>query len=380
MLLLIEGGEVFTPEPAGRTSVLVGGGRVLKVGEVDRRALDRLGVECEAIDAAGGVVTPGLIDPHEHLLGGSGEGGFSAQTPEIRLAELLVGGITTVVGCLGVDTMMKTMQGLLGRAKALREEGLTALVWSGGYDVPPATLTGSVRSDVMFVAEVIGAGEVAVSDERSMDPSPRELAKLVSDAFIGGHLSAKAGVTHFHVGPGRRRLALLRELIDDFDVKPEWLYPTHVGRSEELMDEAIDLARRGAAVDVDVTERDLPKWLRHYLDGSGPPERLTASTDAGGSPPRSLLDQVRACVRDHDFAPEQVLPVVTANAARVLKLPAKGRVAEGADADLLVLERGSLELVEVVAGGRRMVRDGRVAVTERALADSERDVQVAEVP
>src|SRR3954447_18916748 len=232
MLLLIEGGEVFAPEPRGRASVLVGGGKVLAVGKVDRKAVEKLDPDYYVIDAPGRIVTPGFIDPHEHLLGGSGEGGFSAQTPEIRAGEIVLGGITTVVGTLGVDTTMKNMPGLVGRAKALREQGLTAFCWTGGYDVPPSPLTKSVRDDVLFVAEVIGAGEVAVSDERSMDPSPHELAKLASEAFIGGHLARKAGLTHFHVGPGRKRLALLRRLVDDFDVKPEWLYPTHVGRSE----------------------------------------------------------------------------------------------------------------------------------------------------
>src|SRR3954467_9876730 len=103
MLLLIQGGELYSPEPYGPASVLVAGGKVLKVGDVDRRALDRLGVDYDVIDAAGGPVTPGLLDPHEHLLGGSGEKGFATQTPEIQPREIVAGGITTVVGCLGVD-------------------------------------------------------------------------------------------------------------------------------------------------------------------------------------------------------------------------------------------------------------------------------------
>src|SRR5579883_150419 len=246
MLVLVENGELYAPEPRGRAAVLLAGTTVLKVGGVDRRTLDGLGVEYQVIDAAGGPVVPGLIDPHEHLLGGSGEGGFGAQTPPIRAAEIVRGGITTVVGCLGVDTTTKTMPGLIGRVKALRDLGLSAFAWSGGYDVPPATVTGSVRDDTQLIAEVIGAGEIAVSDERAPEPSPRDLARLVTDAFVGGHLSGKAGVTHFHVGPGRRRLAPLRAVLDEFDVRPDWLYPTHVGRSEPLMDEAIDLARRGA--------------------------------------------------------------------------------------------------------------------------------------
>src|SRR4051812_15168292 len=109
MLTLIEHGTVYAPEPRGPASVLLGGGQILAVGAIDRHALDRLGAECETIDATGCLVAPGLIDPHEHLLGGSGEKGFASQTPEIFLTELVTAGITTVVGTLGVDTTMKTL-------------------------------------------------------------------------------------------------------------------------------------------------------------------------------------------------------------------------------------------------------------------------------
>jgi beta-aspartyl-dipeptidase (metallo-type) len=371
-MLLVHNGELYDPEPHGRGSVLIAGGEILKLGDVDRRGLDALGVGYEVIDAAGRVVVPGLIDPHEHLLGGSGEGGFSAQTPEIRAGEILLGGITTVVGTLGVDTTMKNMPGLVGRAKALREVGLTAFAWAGGYDVPPRALTGSVRNDILFIEEVIGAGEVAIADERSLDPSAHELARLASEAFIGGHLAKKAGLTHFHVGPGEKRLSLLRQLVDEFDVKAEWLYPTHVERTEKLMREAIALAKRGAAVDVDVVEKDLPKWLRFYRDHDGPPDRLTVSTDASISSPGDLLGQVRACVAA-GFALADVLPHVTRNTASILKLGRKGRLAAGADADLVVLEAGTLDVVEVVAGGRRLVRGGAVAVPDPGLSDNARD-------
>jgi beta-aspartyl-dipeptidase (metallo-type) len=53
------------------------------------------------IDATDCIVTPGFIDPHQHLLGGSGEKGFASQTPEIYPSEIVSAGITTVVGLLG---------------------------------------------------------------------------------------------------------------------------------------------------------------------------------------------------------------------------------------------------------------------------------------
>src|SRR4051812_33617682 len=65
------------------------------------------------IPGRGLIAVPGFIDPHQHLIGGSGESGFASQTPEIFLQELVLAGITTVVGCLGVDTWTRTMAALL---------------------------------------------------------------------------------------------------------------------------------------------------------------------------------------------------------------------------------------------------------------------------
>jgi beta-aspartyl-dipeptidase (metallo-type) len=377
VLTLIENGEIYAPEPLGEGSILLAGDKILKVGEVDRRAVESLKVEFETIDAAGCLITPGLIDPHEHLLGGSGEKGFSTQTPELFPGEIVEAGITTVVGCLGVDTTMKTFAGLLAKVKALKEEGLNAFMWTGGYDIPPATITGTPRNDIMFIEEVIGMGETAVSDFRSTDHVPHELARFVIDAHNGGMLSKKAGVTHFHVGDGEGRLKPLRNLLEEFPVKPEWIYPTHISRSEELMLEAIELAGQGSFVDIDTADGGLPKWLGFYLENGGRPDKLTVSSDASISSPRALFEQIRSCVLEHKFALEQVLPLVTLNTARALKLDSKtGVLQKGKSADVLVLDKATLELREVVAGGRRLLKDGKIAFKESFLGDSDRHIKL----
>jgi beta-aspartyl-dipeptidase (metallo-type) len=362
MLTLIQNGQVYSPDPVGRASVLLVDGKIGRIGNIDHSAVEASGLAVEVIDAEGCLVVPGLIDPHEHLLGGSGENGFSTQSPEITLSEIVSAGITTVVGCLGVDTTMKTLPGLLAKVKGLCEQGITARMWTGGYNVPPTTLTGTVRNDILFIAEVIGCGEVAIADERSTEPEPRELARVVNDAYVGGMLSGKAGITHFHVGDSERRL--------------QCLYATHVERNEDLMREGIDLARQGVTLDIDVAEHDLAKWLRFYFENGGPPERLTISSDASETSPRTLFDQWRGAVVEHGFDLEQVLPLVTSNTARVLQLRSKGALEPGKDGDLLVLDPENLEIMEVISRGKRMVSNGELRVSEAFLEESERRIEL----
>jgi beta-aspartyl-dipeptidase (metallo-type) len=375
MITLIEGVEIYAPERRGMGSVLIVGDRIAATGAIPWNEWRTPGLECQHIAGSGLIALPGLIDPHEHLIGGSGESGFGSQTPEIFLHELVAAGITTVVGCLGVDTCTKNMAALVGKAKGLRAQGLSAFLWTGGYPLPPATLTGSAVSDVLYIEEIIGAGEVAISDLRSSHPDVRELARLVGAVRNAGLLAGKAGVTHFHVGGTAERLTILHTLLDEFAIDPGSVYPTHVERSEDLMRDGIRLARRGVSIDLDTYEEDIPRWARFYLEQGGPPDRLTISTDAAINSPRTLLEQVAACVRG-GYPMERVLPFVTSNTARVLKLKGKGRIEPGMDADLILLRRDDLALVHVIGSGRVLFSDGRVTAPEPYLQESNRTVNL----
>jgi beta-aspartyl-dipeptidase (metallo-type) len=379
MLTLIENGEVYAPEPRGRQPVLLVGDRVARVGETDPRvAAPILGLELEVIDASGCYVVPGIIDPHSHLIGGSGEEGFASRTPEIQLSEIVTQGITTVVGVLGVDATTRPPISLLAKVKGLKEEGMTAFLYTGHYGIPPATFSGSVRNDLMIVEEVIGVGEIAISDHRSPQPSTEELARVVVDSHVGGMLSRKAGVTHFHVGESPRRLKPLFDLLEAYpeEIKPGCLYPSHLNRSPELQDEGIELAHRGAWADMDSATEDMGGWVRRWFDQGGDPARLTLSSDSDSSAPRQLFQVVQQCVLEYRMPLEKVLALVTVNTAKALKLQAKGRLEPGKDADLLVLRKGSLEIVEVIAKGRRMVRNGKLEVQEKVAETSSRELHL----
>lgn len=373
MLILIRNAEVWSPEPRGKKDVLLCAGKIARIadpGEIDPRGAEALGVELEVLDAKGLLVTPGILDPHTHLTGGSGEEGFASRTPELQLSEIVPWGITTVVGCLGVDATTRTLTALIAKVKGLREEGISAYMYTGHYGIPPSTFTGSIRDDLIIVEEVIGVGEIAVSDYRAPQPDARELSRVVIDAQAGGMLSGKAGVTHFHLGEDPDRLAPLRALLDEHRVNPDLLYAAHIHRTPELLEEAIELSKRGVYMDMD-TVQDVGETVRRYLEAGGDPDRLTLSSDADGNAPWRLHEQLGAALRE-GVPLERLLPLVTSNTAKVLKLESKGRLEPGKDADVLVLRPKSLEVVHVIAKGRLLVRKGVLQVEEGFLKESRR--------
>src|SRR5918912_4134002 len=81
MLTLIEHGDVYGPEPAGVQSLLLCGETIVKIGSINAAVLASLDVPCAIIDANGCFVTPGFIDPHQHLIGAAGEHGFFSRMP-----------------------------------------------------------------------------------------------------------------------------------------------------------------------------------------------------------------------------------------------------------------------------------------------------------
>ena len=98
------------------------------------------------------------------------------------------------------------------------------------------------------------------------------------------------------------------------------------------------------------------------------PPRLALGTDSRLTGARDLLDELRMAREAERVSPEELLAMVTVNAAAVLRLPDAGRLSVGLPADFVVLPtRGAhaTSLVEatratvvlVVAGGRPLIGD-----------------------
>ncbi|MCU0621088.1 MAG: beta-aspartyl-peptidase [Gemmatimonadales bacterium] len=376
MLQLLRNAELYAPEARGRQHLLVGGGSVLWTGP-DEPSLDRsLGVE--VVDLAGRRVIPGLIDGHVHLTGGGGEAGYETRVPPVPLSRFTTSGITSVVGLLGTDDVARDTASLVATTRGLEAEGISAWCYTGGYHYPPTTLTGSVRGDMVHIDRVIGVGEVAISDHRSSQLTLDELLKLAGEAHVGGLMTGKAGVVHLHVGDGERGLDLVRRALATSELPARVFNPTHVNRRRGLFDEAMALAGRGVTSDVTafpVAEGE-DAWsaadaVVRWRDAGLPLERLTVSSDAGGclpvfdedgrvrhmdvGAPGALAGTLRELLA-RGLPLEQVVRVFTINVARLLRLPRKGALVTGADADLVVLDDAGA-VTDVMARGRWHVRD-----------------------
>jgi beta-aspartyl-dipeptidase (metallo-type) len=380
MLTLLLNADLYDPSPRGRAHLLVAGETVVWVG-TDKPSLPR-GLAHER-DLEGRRVIPGLIDCHVHLTGGGGEAGPHTRVPPVALSRLTRGGVTTAVGVLGTDDAIRTPAELVTVARGLGVEGLTAYCLTGGYHVPPATVTGDVRRDLVLIDLVLGVGELAISDHRSSQPTQDELLRVAGDVHVGGIMSGKAGILHLHVGDGARGLAPIRDALDHSEIPAAVFNPTHVNRRRGLFDEAIALAQRGCTIDLTAFPVEpgedawsAPDALVRYLDAGLPADRVTVSSDGGGCFPvfdgdGRVVDMgvgepaaIGGALREllaagHPL--ERVLPAFTANPARVLMLPKKGRLTPGADADLVVLDEAG-DVWEVMARGRWHVQGGQVVV------------------
>jgi beta-aspartyl-dipeptidase (metallo-type) len=124
-------------------------------------------------------------------------------------------------------------------------------MWVGSYRIPIITLTGSLQQDLLFIEKVLGAGELALSDHRSSWPSKSELLQLISDARVGGMLSGKPGVIHFHMGSSPTKLDLLWQILNETTIPIRQIYPTHMSsRGEELIVETMKWLQAGGICDL----------------------------------------------------------------------------------------------------------------------------------
>ena len=368
MFVLVKNADLYTPDHLGRRDLLICNDKIVKVAP----HIDFEWEDLQVINAAGRQVIPGLIDQHVHITGGGGESSFKSRAPEVTLADLVESGVTTVVGLLGTDSRTRSVRNVVAKAKALNEEGVTAYCLTGAYEYPSPTLTGSVTDDIVYIKEVIGV-KIAISDHRSSNINADELARLATQARLAGLESGKVGEVHMHMGNGKKGLSDVFKIVEETEIPIKHFRPTHI---QKALENGIKFANMGGYIDFTSgspvsAAAAIAKALPRV-----PVDRVTLSSDSNGSMPKwnekneligidvakmtTLFECIRVLVRDHAVPFEQALALVTRNVAQALEIaPAKGSIAEGSDADLILLN-DDMTFHTVMARGRIMMEAGVV--------------------
>lgn len=383
MIKIIRNAELFAPENCGKKDIMLEGKQIGSIADSIHIECDD--IEIRDIDAEGMYAFPGFIDSHVHIIGGGGEGGFKTRTPEVPFSEFVKAGITTVVGCLGTDDVCRNMNNLLAKVRGLEEEGISAYCYTGSYQIPVKTVTGTPKSDLMLIDKVIGVGEIALSDNRSSQPTYEDFVKTAASARVGGLLSDKAGIVDIHLGSGKKKMDYLFKVISETEIPPDQMLPTHVNRNTALFKEALEYVKKGGFIDAttssdpDFLEEDeltasksLSILYKEGLDVS----HMTFSSDGNGSMPvfnnkhevigigicsiKSLFDEVKNAVKLEGIPLDTALRVITSNVADVLRLNNKGRIEEGKDADIVLVDKETFEVRTVISRGEILMKDGKV--------------------
>ncbi len=375
MISLFKNAQIYSPQFIGIKDVLTGGKSIIAI---DDHIEPPAGLEVEIIDCKGLMLVPGLIDSHVHITGGGGEGGPASRMPELQLSMMVEAGVTTVIGCLGTDGFTRTVESVLMKVKSLRAQGVSAWMYTGAYQVPAPTITGDVMKDIALFEEIIGVGEVAVSDHRSSVPSTYELARIAAQARVAGMIGGKAGIVNLHLGDARDPFRPVHDVVAISQLGYKQFVPTHCNRNDYIFEDAKEYGKKGY---IDITTSSYPyyadeeikpsKALKQLLESGVPLGHITFTSDACGSLPgfdpvsgelikiemglpSSILREIKEAVLIDEIPLEQALQVATSNPANILKLLGKGYIREGYDADLLLLDQ-EFNIVRLMANGKMMM-------------------------
>jgi beta-aspartyl-dipeptidase (metallo-type) len=267
------------------------------------------------------------------------------------------------------------------KVKALRAEGVSAWMYTGAYQVPTPSITGDFARDIALIEEVIGVGEVAISDHRSSVPTIDELIRIAAHARVAGMISGSAGIVNIHLGDAKDPFRPIYQAVEKSELTFRQFFPTHINRNDYIFEDAKTYGLKGF---VDITTSSYPYYqdeeikpataVRLLLEAGVPIEHITFTSDACGSLPgfdpvtgelvtmetglpASNLVELRDAVLTEKIPLETALKVVTSNPAQILKLKTKGKIQPGMDADLLILDK-DFKIVSMFAMGKLVIEDG----------------------
>jgi len=386
MLTLLKNADTYAPEPLGLNDILIACGKIVAISPEPIRIQNTKAIE---FDLKGRVTCPGFIDNHVHVLGGGGGLGFSSRAPELQTSQIVRHGTTTVIGMLGFDATSKSMAALIAKTRAFREDGISAYCLTGAtLEHPIPTLTGKIRTDIAFIDEIIGVGELSISELGygfdSFGKGAQYVAEAATAGLLAGRLARKSGYCCLQVPPYREVvLKPMFELVDRTGIPIKQFIPSHVNQTPAYLSDATAWGKKGGWVDIGANYSPDNNYSRSIEPSQAVVDLVAAgvelknilvSSDGNGAPPKeergegrprvanympmsALLGTFRKLRSVHGVAMAEALLPFTKNVATACGLSAKGAIEVGKDADLLVLG-ADLEVQEVFCNGAHFISGG----------------------
>jgi beta-aspartyl-dipeptidase (metallo-type) len=172
---------------------------------------------------------------------------------------------------------------------------------------------------------------------------------------------------------------ILFQLVQEFEFPIKHISPTHVGRSKELFDQALEFAKLGGMIDITTGASkytDPWKSVAYAMEQGVSTSQLSFSSDGHAglakkgpdgtsiltkAPIFQNLEQVRELIQNKVLGIGEAFSLITANPARNLSLKHKGKIAVGADADFCFFDE-NINLNDVWARGKLMMENEQVLV------------------
>ncbi len=411
--LLIRGARVARCEGASEGSAALGliddgavavdgAGMVTFVG----RAADApaAGGSTHIVYARGALLTPGLVDPHTHLVfAGRRTSEFEQKMRGVDYRAIAAsgGGIQSTVAATRAADDETLLAATKRRLQIELSHGVTTVEVKSGYDL---TLAGELRllriahaasNDASpmprVVTTLLGAHTVprehqklratyvAIVKDEMIPAVAREGLATMVDVYLDEGAFTLDEARAILSAAKKHRLGVRAHVGQFRDVGGAEMVAELGGLSCDHLEEvgdaglvAMDQAGTSAVL--------LPAAWRTLRQNAPDAARITASgvaiaigTDAnpGTSPCLDLPMCAALAVRDADLDPQRALLAITRNAARAIGRDDAGRIAPGVPADLALWDHDDPTMFAYVLGGHRPTHvwvGGRLAVDAPALA------------
>ncbi len=392
------GKEMDNLKKVDDAAVVISGGRIVRAGPADQVMPDVQKLTCPLIDAEGGAVVPGFIDPHTHFVfAGDRADEFAWRLEGISYQEIMSrgGGIVNTVKSTRTASPRRLYELALKRLDDMLGMGVTTVEGKSGYGLDKETelfqleVMQALNRDhpVDIVATFMGAHALPPKYEKEgrrskefidfliekvlPEVSERNLAEFCDVFCEEGAFSLEE--SRRILKAGRRRGLKPKIHADEMTSLggAELAAEIEAVSAEHLLkvtEEGIDaMAKR------DVTAVLLPLTAFSLREDYAPARRLinkevpvALATDfnPGSSPTQSLPLLIASACLYMDLTPAEALTGATLNAAAALdRAEDRGSIEPGKRADLLILKAPSYRHLPYRIGTNivdRVIKDGRV--------------------